>query len=117
VMFELFGDEAEELLGGTARLIGMQYRDEVAGILKVGSTSKDDFAALLVQLLKAQGEDIAQDGLEIRQKGWHLMRGLAAPGAGVRALNALWEGLAAAHDRNIVLSFECGTDEFIWRIS
>jgi len=44
------------------------------------------------------------------------MRDLDVPDAGARALNRLWEGMAAAHNRHLSLAFELDADEFVWRV-
>jgi len=117
VMGELFGEAAtEDLLGITARLIGMQYRDDVAALLGIEGTSASAFAQMLAQVLAAQGEEVRIDGNVVRQQGWRLMRDLDVPDAGARALNRLWEGMAAAHNRHLSLAFELDADEFVWRV-
>lgn len=118
VLLDLFGEaETEHQLGTTARLIGMQFRDEVAALQGIEGTSGTDFAQILGQVLAAQGEEVQIDGNVVRQIGWRLMAGLEVPAGGVRAWNRLWEGMAAAHDRNLRLCFERHGGGFTWTIA
>jgi hypothetical protein len=121
-MVELFGDEeACRLVGRTARLIGLQYYDELASLLDVKDDNAAGFAHLLAALAAAQGERVEVDfggaGATITQSGWKLMYGVTAGETAFRAWNALWEGALAVHNRDLRLVAEHRGDAIVWRIS
>ena len=121
-MLELFGaEEACGLVARTARLIGLQFYDEVAGLLGIASADAADFAELLGRLAAAQGEEveISHDGAIsiVRQKGWRLLKGVGAGESMFPAWNALWEGALAVHNRDLTLTTERGEGAICWRIA
>ncbi|HEY4941024.1 MAG TPA: hypothetical protein VII56_06320 [Rhizomicrobium sp.] len=119
VMHELFGaDEAGALVGRTARLIGLQYYDEIASLLGIRSGDAADFAAFLGAFAAAQGEDVEIRGAAaVVQKGWRLMDNIAEGDAMFPAWNALWEGALAVHNRDLKLVTERGGDGIVWCIT
>lgn len=115
VMQGLFGvDDAEALVGRTARLIGLQFYEETAALLK-----GDDFARYLALVAAAQGEVVEFSRDRVVQRGWKLMKGvtLEDEGAAFRAWNRLWEGALAAHDRSLTLHTQREGDVIIWSIA
>lgn len=123
VMLELFGAEATRAhLGRTARLIGLQFYDEVAGMLGIEAHDAKSFGELLATLAEAQGEtvDMQPRGEVVRvvQTGWRLMDGvpLTDP-VGFESWNALWGGMLAAHNRNLRLTSVHEAGRIVWRIS
>lgn len=62
-------------------------------------------------------EKVPGGAIKIRQTGWRLCEGLDVPDAGARAWNRLWEGLAAAHNRNLSLGFSRDESGLSWRVS
>lgn len=116
VMENLFGaEEAAELVGRTARLVGLQFHEETAGLIGAAS-----FADYLAAMQEAQGETVSRDADgAIRQDGWRLMRGIVLDDEGLafRSWNALWEGALAAHDRTQRLETERRGGTIIWRVS
>lgn len=122
VMHALFGaDEAGALVGRAARLIGLQYYDEIASLLGIKGGGAGDFAALLGAFAAAQGEDAeihsAGGAAAVVQKGWRLMDNIAEGDAMFPAWNALWEGALAVHNRDMKLVTERGGDDIVWRIT
>ncbi|MEJ0027892.1 MAG: hypothetical protein WDN01_17850 [Rhizomicrobium sp.] len=120
-MLELFGaDEARALVGRTARLIGLQYYDEIAALLAVEARDAQGFARLLASLAAAQGErvEIHPDGdaAVVEQSGWRLMDGVAAGTVMFPAWNALWEGALAVHNRRLGLTAARRGEDIAWRI-
>ena len=116
-MLDLFGaEEAGALVGRTARLIGLQYYDEMSALVGVGGNRAEDFAALLAALAAAQGEDVSCNGATVTQRGWRLMQGVPAGDVLFAAWNALWEGAAAVHNRDLKLAVERRADGIVWRI-
>ena len=119
---ELFGAaEMAALLGRTARLIGMQFHDELADMLGVRERSPGNFLILLSALLRASGERVEADGAELRQRGWKAMDGVTGvpPGA-FAAWNELVVGLLSVHDRFLVLETEdrrAGDGLIVWRVA
>jgi hypothetical protein len=114
-MQDLFGaEEAEALVGRTARLIGLQFFEETFAM--IGAVS---FAEYLAAMQRAQGENIETADNTIVQRGWRLMDGvaLADPDSAFRAWNALWEGALAAHDRELTLRTERSEGTAIWRVT
>ena len=121
-MHELFGaDEASALVGRAARLIGLQYYDEMAALLGIGGDGAADFARLLAGLAAAQGEDVtvesAGGGAAVIQTGWRLMQGIENAEAMFGAWNALWEGAAAVHNRGLKLAVERSGPKIVWHIT
>jgi len=121
-MLELFGEaEACRLVGRTARLIGLQYYDELRSLLAIEDDSAAAFARLLATLAGAQGEQVTVEEEEgqratVAQSGWKLMYGVTGSGAMLPAWNALWEGALAVHNRMLGLAAERRCDAIIWRI-
>jgi len=121
-MLELFGaEEANALVGRTARLIGLQFYDEIASLMASGGTTAHDFAVLLATIAAAQGEDVelVQEDSEstIVQKGWRLMDGIAASETMFAAWNALWQSALAVHNRDLALNTEQRDGTIRWRIA
>ena len=121
-MLELFGaDEAAALVGRAARLIGLQYYDEIASLLNVTGRDAGDFARLLASMAAAQGESVEvldNGGFAIvAQTGWRLMDGIDAAQTMFPAWNALWEGALAVHNRALYVAAERQGDGIVWRIA
>ena len=121
-MLELFGAaEATALVACTARLIGLQFYAETADLLDVAGSGADDFARFLATIAAAQGEEveIVQDGKAavMVQKGWKLMAGIAASEDMFDAWNALWQGAASVHNRDLTLTTERRDGTIYWRLS
>jgi hypothetical protein len=121
-MLELFGaDATRTLLGRAARLIGLQFYEEIADILGAAGQGAGDFARWLAALAAAQGEqaEVRKDGdaAIVVQHGWRLMDGIAlVDRAGFEAWNALWEGALAAHNRDLRLVTTRQNGDVLWRI-
>jgi hypothetical protein len=116
-MHELFGaEEAGALVGRAARLIGLQYYDEVAILLGVHSDNAAAFALLLGALAAAQGEEVEVEDATVTQRGWRLMYNVSDADAMFPAWNALWEGALAVHNRDLKLVTERQRDAIVWRI-
>ena len=116
-MLELFGpEEASALVGRTARLIGLQYYDEIARMLDVRGDGARDFAQMLAANASAQGEEVVCDGATVMQSGWRLLYNVTGAEALFGAWDALWEGMAAVHNRDLKLSAERRGDGIAWRI-
>jgi hypothetical protein len=121
-MLELFGaEEANNLVGRAARLIGLQFYDELAGLLSVEGSGPEDFAYLLASLAAAQAEDVevVRDGTAalVVQNGWRLMQNVPAGDVLFAAWNALWQGALAVHNRELSLSTERRDGTVRWRIA
>jgi hypothetical protein len=122
----LFGPAEAAYLGNTAgKLIGMQYYDRICKLLGLSGNDPESFARLFAALASAQDDPCAwqRDGeaIIIRQTGWRLMRGRAAPSSAVfDAWNGLWQGALQAHDRFLALEvlerMDYGDDAFAWRL-
>jgi hypothetical protein len=105
-------------LARAARLIGLQYQEEVAGLLPSLSSLE-----LIEALLAAHGEAVARDGETLVQTGWKTMAGVDLPDrlAAFEAWTALFGGLVSAADRFARLEAEpaSGPDGLTarWRLS
>ena len=77
-MQDLFGpEETTTLVGRTARLIGLQFYDEIAALLGITDNNTESFLNLIKTLAEAQGEEIEQTGENsLTQTGWRLMQGV-----------------------------------------
>ena len=121
-MLELFGaQEANALVGRAARLIGLQFYDDIATLMGTAGTDAPSFAKLLTSLAAAQGEEV-EYGTEgtaafVHQKGWRLMAGVAGNETMFPAWNALWEGMLAVHNRNLAMSVERSEETMRWHIA
>jgi hypothetical protein len=113
----LFGAaDAGALIERTARLIGLQYYDETAPALGVTGNDAASFARLLGALAAAQGETIEVQGDTVVQHGHRLLYGVTDDAALFDAWNALWEGMAAVHNRALTLTTQRRGDDIVWRI-
>lgn len=125
VMVQLFGPEdAGYLLHLTGKLIGMQYFDEIARGLSASRGAAKDFAVFMRALFEAQ-DDVADSNesggaFEIRQQTWKLMADVTDyHPACARALEGLFEGLAAGCGRGIAVHRRLaagGGPPFVWSI-
>ena len=118
VTHQLFGpQEAQALVGRTARLIGLQFHEPTARAVGVEGDSAKAFARMLGALAAAQGEAVAVDGARVVQSGWKLMRGVDVdPDFALAAWNPLWEGMLAAHNRFLRLETLRGDEAIIWSV-
>jgi hypothetical protein len=110
--------------GRAARVIGMQYYDEVTALLGVQGGDAAAFADWLARLLTAQGEAVErteQGGAPaVRMTGWRLLGDDPGAAAAFGAWNALWEGALAVHDRRLRLETDFapgpGGPVVTWRV-
>jgi hypothetical protein len=119
VMQELFGvREAGDLVGRTARLIGLQFYEETAALVGIKDTSADAFADYLAALMEGQGETVQRSAGLVALKGWRLMNGVSLTDetAAFDAWNALWQGALAAHNRELTLETSRDGDAIVWHI-
>jgi len=117
-MTELFGAaEMKALVGRTARLIGLQFHDDVMDLLGVVERTAQSFAQLLARLLAAQGETVQVEGLVLRQDGWRALHGIALPEEAFQAWNEVVLGMAAAHDRFMTVTTARDGDAITWRFA
>jgi len=119
---ELFGEqEMAAILGRTARLIGMQFYDDMAAMFGITEKTSQAFIALLAGLLRASGEAIETGGSELRQSGWKAMDGIkGVPSAALPAWNELLVGMLSVHDRFATLELEDRRDRdgvVVWRVA
>lgn len=121
---DLFGPlDAQWLIGGAARLVGMHYFDECRAILGAEGAGAGSFADFFAAMAKAGDEDCAvavSDGgvVRIDQRGWRLMRGIAPLSPAAFAIwNELWAGCLAAHDRFLAWSGTARGDAFVFETS
>jgi len=117
---ELFGEqEMAAILGRTARLIGMQFYDDMAAMVGASEKTPDTFIALLAALLRASGETIEASGRELRQTGWKAMDGIETPPSALSAWNELVVGMLSVHDRFLALTLDdrrARDGSVIWRV-
>jgi hypothetical protein len=126
VLAETFGpDEARHLGGTAARLIGMQCSAELARGLGVSAPSAEGVAEIMRRAGEAQDDRVewSREGgdVVVRQHTWRLMAGLRDLSESVfDAWSALWEGVAAVHDRHLRLTvtrrLDWGDEWIEWRI-
>lgn len=105
-------------LARVARLIGLQYQEEVAALLP-GLAPLD----LVAALLEAHGETVRREGGALAQAGWKTLAGvrLTDPEAAFDAWTALFGGLVSAADRfgELTVQRDFGGEGLTarWRIS
>jgi hypothetical protein len=103
---DLFGpQDAQWLIGGAARLVGMHFYDECRALLGLDGAGAEGFAAFFAAMAAAGDERLVRDerpdgSILFVQDGWRLMRGLEPlhPQA-FDIWSELWAGCLAAHDR------------------
>ncbi len=102
---DLFGPlDAQWLIGGAARLVGMHFYDECRSILGQSHNGADAFADFFMAMAAAGDETCAhhaeRGSIRLTQSGWRLMRGIAPLHREAFDIwNELWAGCLAAHDR------------------
>lgn len=118
---QLFGEqEMAAILGRTARLIGMQFYDDMASMLGIGERTPAAFLRLLCALLRASGETTDLSAGELKQTGWKIMDGIETADATLNAWNELVVGMLSAHDRFLTLTMDDrrGRDGVVvWRVA
>ncbi len=120
---DLFGpQDAQWLIGGAARLVGMHFYDECRGLLGQSGPGADAFADFFAAMAEAGDEACRreQDGESVRleQTGWRLMRGVShLHGANFGIWNELWAGCLAAHDRFLAWDARAAGESFEFRIA
>ena len=128
----LGADAALAEIGRTARLIGLQFYDEIAAAMGGADVARDTnsratFAMLLARLLAAQGEQVdvmarADGATIISVQGWRLLQGVALDAShrapAFHAWSQLMIGMGLACDRfmrvEVVLLDE---EQSVWRIT
>ena len=119
---ELAGEaEMATLLGRTARLIGMQFYDDMAAMLGIAGRTPRDFVALVAALLRASGESIEAGEAEFSQHGWKVMAGVdGVPAAAFAAWNEMLVGMLSVHDRFLTLRADdrrASDGRITWKVS
>ena len=119
---ELAGEaEMATLLGRTARLIGMQFYDDMAAMLGVAGRAPQDFVALAAALLRASGENVEAGETQFVQDGWKVMAGVdGVPTAAFAAWNELLVGMLSVHDRFLTLHTDdrrTSDGRIVWKVS
>lgn len=116
--------EGGHLAGAAARLIGMQFFDEVAAILGGVAPGPAGFAEAFVRLARGLGDDAVLDAsgpdLVVRQTTWRLMEERKDLDPAVfDAWNQIWIGAALAHDRfmrvEVMERRDLGDAAWAWR--
>jgi hypothetical protein len=117
----LFGEqEMAAILGRTARLIGMQFYDDMAAMLGIKEKTPQAFVALTAGLLRASGETIEIRGDELWQTGWKAMDGIGVPASALNAWNQILIGMLSVHDRFMTLAMDDRRDRdgaIVWRVA
>lgn len=102
---DLFGPaDAQWLVGGAARLVGMHFYDECRALLGLDGAGAAGFSDFVMAMAQAGDESCAReaqgDAIHLTQGGWRLMRGVGPlHRASFDIWNELWAGCLAAHDR------------------
>ena len=116
VMVQLLGPhDAAHLLHLTGRLIGMQSYTDIAASFPARDDSPAGFGALLVDILRAQGDDaelrMTGAGVSVSQRRWSAIAGVPDyHPACLEALRGLVEGVMDAHGRRLRLTLSALSD-------
>jgi hypothetical protein len=116
VVVQLLGPhDAGHLLHLTGRLIGMQSYTDIAASFPRQEDSPAGFGALLVDILRAQGDDAelhSESGsITVSQRQWNAIAGVPDyHPACLDALRGLIEGLMDAHGRRLRLTLTAASD-------
>lgn len=119
---DLFGpQDAQWLIGGAARLVGMHFFDECRTITGQAGLGADGFAEFFLTMAAAGDESCTMEtygrSIRIVQTGWRLMRGVAPLHRQAFDIwNELWAGGLAAHDRFLAWEARGLGDSFEFRI-
>ena len=89
---------------------------QIARLLGIEGNSAEEFARLLAGLAAAQGEEVVRDGASVVQSGGRLLYNVTEAETLFGAWNALWEGMAALHNRDLKLSAERRGGGIAWSI-
>lgn len=115
---DLFGPhDAQWLIGGAARLVGMHFYDECRAMLGQTQAGAEAFAEFFVAMARA-GDEVCSNPAErgpiqMMQTGWRLMRGIKPlHPASFDIWNELWVGCLAAHDRRFQWSGRVERERF-----
>ncbi len=121
---DLFGpQDAQWLIGGAARLVGMHFYDECRDLLGLDGAGAEGFAAFFAAMAAAGDENISRatgstGSVGFVQDGWRLMRGLEPLHPQCFDIwNEVWAGCLAAHDRFLTWGGASGQDGHTFRIS
>ncbi|MDE2364594.1 MAG: hypothetical protein KGM42_18095 [Hyphomicrobiales bacterium] len=122
---DLFGPlDAQWLIGGAARLVGMHFYDECRNMLGLSGAGAEGFAEFFLRMARAGDEDVARapggprDALTIVQNGWRLMRGIdPLHPQTFDVWNELWAGCLAAHDRFLRWNGHCAAGGFAFSVT
>lgn len=119
---DLFGpQDAQYLIGGAARLVGMHFYDECRAMLGQTQPGVEGFAEFFVALAKAGDESCSHPDergpVQMIQTGWRLMRGIRPlHPASFDIWNELWVGCLAAHDRFLQWDARAAGERFDFRV-
>ena len=120
VLPEVTGSHAE--LARVARLIGLQFHEELAAILGMATNLSEGtpesaqlFACWLEKMLAGHGEDVSREGASVCMNGWRLGEGIAPAEPAFLAWSELWAGACMAHDRFLRLDASRDTGTARWR--
>lgn len=120
---DLFGpQDAQWLVGGAARLVGMHFYDECRALLGQSGPGADAFADFFTAMAEAGDEACAREegpeSIRLAQTGWRLMRGVAPlHRQSFDIWNELWAGCLAAHDRFLAWEARAAPGGFAFRIA
>ena len=119
-------EEAVRVLGLAARMIGMQFYHELAGVLGLAlDKSPEAFATFMEAMINGHGDQCevvtTRAGVEVRQRGWAFMADVARAHPAVADIwSRLFEGALAAHNHRLTLDWSRVSDAdgggFHWTI-
>ena len=111
--------EAQELGELAARLIGLQYFQEIAGLLGVKDGDVSDCVEYLVGMCEGMGDSVDVQGAQIVQSGLRAVRGLTGEEQTLvlTCWNELMVGAGRSQQQRKLLTAEVGQDQVVWRVS
>jgi len=117
-MAQLFGPVDAAYLGRiTGRLIGAQFYQETAALMRLDGGQRDalGFARYMAALAAGEGDQATVEGdasrARVTRTGWRLARGWGAqPPELFEAWNGLFEGALSVHDRTLRLTVDARED-------
>ena len=111
-------EETRELGMLSARLIGLQYYQEIRTTLGVDDGGVQDCVDFLVNLCAGMGDEVSTDGDQVTQSGLRAVRGLSGDERDLvmACTNELMVGAGRSQQQRKTLTAEVAADQVIWRV-
>ena len=116
-------DPCQELASRAARLTGLQYFQETAGMIDASDGDLNDGAQYLATMFTGMGDEVSistnDNGIELEHSGLRIIRGLSDKDAELifECWSELWRGTASSQRQLKTLEVERKEDEARWQLT